>query len=183
MLTRDRALSLVLEHLQEESLRKHSLATEAVLRELAKRLKEDEEMWAITGLLHDLDYEETKDTPEKHGLRTAEILKDLLPEASIYAIKAHNGENTGVKPQSKLDFALRCGETVTGLIMAAAYVRPNKLEGMKAKSLRKKMKDKSFAASVNREVIQECSKLGLELSDFLNLAISGMQKIARDLGF
>lgn len=183
MLTRDKALDLLTKYLQEESLRKHSLATEAVLRELAKHLKEDKETWAITGLLHDLDYEETKDKPEEHGLRAAEILKDLLPEASLYAIKAHNGEKTGVVPQSKLDFALRCGETVTGLIMAAAYVRPNKLEGMKPKSLRKKMKDKSFAASVNREVIQECSKLGLELSEFLNLAILGMQKIAKDLGF
>ncbi len=183
MLSRDEALALLQQYIQEESLLKHSLATEGVLRELARFFQEDEELWGITGLLHDLDYESTKDNPQKHGLKSAEILKDKLPAESIQAIKAHNGEMTGVEPTSKLDFALRCGETVTGLIMAAAYVRPNKLEGMKPKSLRKKMKDKSFAASVNRETIGECSKLNLELSEFLSLAIAGMQKISRDLGF
>lgn len=181
MLNLQQAEELLRKYVNEPGLVKHSLASGAVLRELAYVLKQDEELWAITGLLHDLDYEQTKDQPEKHGLIAAELLAGKLPEESLYAIKAHNSEFTRVEPKSQLDFALRCGETVTGLILAAAYVRPTKFEGMKPKSLKKKMKDKSFAASVNRDIIKECEKLSLSLDDFLNIAIRAMQSIANQL--
>ena len=132
---------------------------------------ENEEFWGIVGLLHDLDYPLTHEDPAKHGLVGAERIGDRLPDEALHAIRAHNGEMTGVAPSSAFDYALRCGETVTGLVVTAALVRPTGMEGMQASSLKKKMKDKAFAASVNRDCIRQCSELGLELGDFLTLAI------------
>ncbi|WP_457571826.1 HDIG domain-containing metalloprotein [Desulfovulcanus sp.] len=183
MLTRKEAWQLLQSYIQEKNLLYHSLATEAVMKKLAHKLGFDTQLWGITGLVHDLDYPLTKDLPEEHGLKAAAILDGKLPEQALYAIQTHNGEMNGVQPKSTLDFALRCGETVTGLIIASALVRPQKLEGMKVKSLKKKMKDKSFAASVNRQTISECSKIGLQLNDFLALSIDALQAIAQEIGF
>jgi len=183
MLTRDEAINLLKEENPEPGIFNHALASEAVLRELALHLDQPDdivELWAMTGLLHDVDYPRTKGNPFRHGLDAAELIGGGLPEAGIYAIKAHNGEYTGVAPKSQFDYALRCGETVTGLITAASLVRPAGIEGMEAKSLKKKMKDKAFAASVNREIIKECEHLGLELTDFLNLAIKAMSAIGQN---
>lgn len=160
----------------------HALETEAVMRGLARRLGEDEELWSIAGLLHDLDYHETKDIPEEHALRSASMLTGKLPEAALRAIRAHNGERNGQMPSTRFDYALRCAETVTGLVSAAALVRPTKLDGLGAKSLKKKMKDKAFAAAVNREIIRECEKLGLGLDDFLNDAVASVASIADQVG-
>ncbi|EPR37635.1 metal dependent phosphohydrolase [Desulfovibrio sp. X2] len=182
MLDRDAALALVRANIPDLSLFQHCLASEAVLRSLADRLGQDETLWALTGLLHDLDYATTKDDPARHGLAAADMLAAELPGEALQAIRAHNAEHTGVAPESALDFALRCGETVTGLITAAALVRPTKLEGLAASSLKKKMKDKAFARTVNRETIKECDRLGLELADFLNLAVAAMQGVAPDVG-
>lgn len=176
MLDRPTALALV-----DQSMLIHSLETEAVLRALADKLGHDPELWGLTGLLHDLDYPETKDAPERHGLETAERLAGKLPEEALQAIRRHN-EINGNEPQTELDFALRCGETVTGLVHAAALVRPTRLQGMEAKSLRKKMKDKSFAATVCRQTIGECAKLGLEINEFLTLAIQAITQIESDVG-
>lgn len=179
MLTRDEAVLLLDEEKTDSGLMRHALASESVLKELALRLGQPGEvvdLWAMTGLLHDVDYPRTKDNPAMHGLAAAEIIGGRLPDEAIYAIKAHNSEYTNIPPKSQLDYALRCGETVTGLIAAAALVRPNGMEGMEAKSLKKKMKDKAFAASVNREIIKECEHLGLELTEFLNLAIKAMSE-------
>jgi hypothetical protein len=174
MITRDEAFKLLENSNPGESLIQHGLATEAVMRGLAKELGQDEELWAITGLLHDLDYPETKDDAPQHGLKTAEMLSGQLPDEAIQAIRTHNAEMNGSTPASEFDYALRCGETVTGLITAAALVRPNGYEGMKPKSLKKKMKDKSFAASVNRDNIRECDKLGIDLGRFLEIGIESM---------
>ncbi|SDN51421.1 HDIG domain-containing metalloprotein [Desulfonauticus submarinus] len=182
MFSREEAFNFLNQNIKDANLIRHCVATEGVLQILARHFGQDENLWGITGLLHDVDYEFTKETPDLHGLKAGEMLEGKLPEESIYAIKAHNWEMTKVEPKSELDWALRCGETITGLILAAAYVRPTKLEGMKAKSLKKKMKDKSFAASVNRDTIRECSKLGLELGEFLALAIKGVQNKAKELG-
>ncbi|HAS87992.1 MAG TPA: HD family phosphohydrolase [Desulfovibrio sp.] len=182
MISRDEALELLKANVKEENLIQHSLESEAVLGALAEKLGKDVELWAMTGLLHDLDYSETAETPEKHGLIAAEMLDGKLPEEAIQAIRAHNGGMTGVAPESDFDFALRCGETVTGLIHANALMRPEKMNGMKPKSLKKKMKAKAFAASVDREIIKECDKIGLELGDFFALSIEAVTKVAPEVG-
>ncbi len=177
-ITRENAWTMVQENTNEAFLLQHALATEAILEALAAHLQEDVALWGITGLLHDVDYAQTAQTPEKHGLVACELLKDALPEHALYAIKAHNGEMNGHTPQSPLDFALRCGESVTGLVVTAALVRPTGITGMEAKSLKKKMKDKAFAASVSRENIKECDKIGLDLDTFLKLSIEAMAQKA-----
>ncbi len=183
MLSREEALKMVREKVQEDNLVKHSLATEAVMRSLASRLGYDVEIWGLTGLLHDLDYTLTQDDYSRHGLESAEMLQDQLPPEAVRAIEAHAAElNQARGPSTTLDYALRCAETVTGLVMAAALVRPEKMSGMKAKSLKKKMKDKAFAASVNRAIIAEHEKLGLDQNQFLSLSIQAMEEIAPDLG-
>ncbi|MFO7817264.1 MAG: HDIG domain-containing metalloprotein [Thermodesulfobacteriota bacterium] len=179
MIDRNEALQILNSELgAERNLINHSLETEAVMRALAEHLGKEIELWGITGLLHDIDYPQTKNSPDRHGLDGAAMLADKLPQEALQAIKAHNSEHTGVQPQTEFDFALRCGETVTGLISASALVRPQKMTGMKPKSLKKKMKDKAFAASVNRETIKECRQIGMELTDFLTLAISAIAGIA-----
>jgi len=182
MLTRDEAFTLLTKHVPEAQLITHSLESEAVLTALARRLGKDETLWGITGLLHDLDYATTKDKAERHGLDSADLLAGMLPEEALTAIRAHNGERTGIAPSTDLDFALRCGETVTGLIHTNALVRPARLEGMDAKSLKKKMKDKAFAASVCRETIGECQKLGLEQAEFFTIAVAAVAGIADKVG-
>lgn len=182
MLNREQALALLQEWHPEPHLVQHALASEAVMRGLAVQLGEDEELWGLTGLLHDLDYPLTHDKPEQHGLLGAERLEGLLPEPALHAIRAHNGEMTGVLPESTFDFALRCGETVTGLVVTAALVRPSGMEGMQVSSLKKKMKDKAFAASVNRDCIRQCVQAGVDLDTFLALAIRSMSAIDAELG-
>jgi putative nucleotidyltransferase with HDIG domain len=180
MLARAEALEL-LKNSAPDHLFIHALETEAVMRALAERLGHDQEVWGLAGLLHDLDYPQTKDTPEKHGLLTAETLTGKLPDEAVQAIARHN-EINGNLPETQFDFALRCGETVTGLIHTAALVRPTRMQGMEAKSLKKKMKDKAFAASVCRETIKECEKIGLELGDFLTLSIAAITGIENEAG-
>ena len=182
MLDRDAALALMRQHCPE-TLWQHALASAAVLGALATHLGEDTALWSVTGLLHDLDYARTAATPEQHGLVAAAQLQGQLPEAALTAIRAHNREMNGAAPAAtRLDFALRCGETVTGLVVAAALVRPTGIMGMEVKSLKKKMKDKAFAASVNRANIQQCSELGLTLDEFLRIAIDAMSREAQNLG-
>ena len=181
MMSRDDALAQLRAHNPEAHLIQHALASEAVLRALAERLGEDADLWAMTGLLHDIDYPLTQMMPEAHGLRGAEMLEGALPEPALAAIRAHN-DCTGFTPATPLDFALRCGETVTGLVVTAALVRPTGMEGMEAKSLKKKMKDKAFAASVNRDCIRECDRIDLDLDAFLALAIDAMTPHAAVLG-
>ncbi len=184
MMHREEALELLQKNLNDESLMKHSLSTEAVMRKLAERLGKDQETWGLTGLLHDLDYAMTADDHTRHGIESAEILKDRLPDESIRAIRVHAAEMNGSgTPQTDLDYALRCAETVTGMVMAAGLIRPSGLEGMKPKSLKKKIKDKAFAASVNREIIKEHQRLGLDQEEFLSIAIMSMQSIAGQIGF
>lgn len=174
MLTREEAIMLVKEQNPERHLVQHALASEAIMRALAENFGEDVEFWGIIGLVHDVDFPHTKDIPEKHGLMAEDILAGKMPGDAVAAIKAHNSECTGVEPQSRLDHALRAAETVTGMVSAAALVRPTGYEGMEAKSVKKKMKDKAFAANVNRERIRECEKMGMPLDDFLALSIRAM---------
>ncbi len=182
MIARDEAMALLLAKNPEQHMVSHALETEAVMAAMAEKLGRDAALWGLTGLLHDLDYPDTKSDPARHGLIARELLEGKLPPEALQAIAAHNSEHTGVMPESEFDYALRAGETVTGLISAAALVRPTRMEGMKGKSLKKKMKDKSFAAAVRRENIHECEKAGLSLDDFLALSIAAMTAIAPEVG-
>ena len=182
MITRDEALQLIRSYVKNEKLIKHMIAVEAIMRKLAERLGEDKELWGLVGLLHDLDYEITQNEFEKHGLIAAEILKDKLPEEALNAIKAHN-EKTGFKWESKLTYALKAADQVSGLIIATALVMPNKkLSEVKVSSLLKKFKQKDFARSVKREKIKLCEQLGLSLDKFLELSLKALQEIHEELG-
>lgn len=182
MITRKAALDLLLGQNPEPHLMHHALASEAVMRLLAEREHEDVDLWGLAGLLHDIDFPVTRNTPEQHGVYAMTLLDNALPESALAAIRAHNSECNGHTPTTRFDIALRCAETVTGLVSAAALVRPTRMEGMKASSLKKKMKDSSFAASVSRDRIKECSQLDMELGDFLTLAITAITPIAANIG-
>jgi putative nucleotidyltransferase with HDIG domain len=139
MLNRDEALDLLKQHIKREKLIKHCLAVEAILGELSKSLNENTEEWRICGLLHDIDFEYTEKNPEKHGIISNEILKDKVSEKILYAIKAHNYENTGCEPKSKLDFALIAADAVSGFLIATALIIPSKkLRDVKTETLNKK---------------------------------------------
>lgn len=181
MISREQALELLKAQGPDDYLWQHSLSSEAIMRALAPRFGGDIEGWGICGLLHDIDFPHTKDTPEEHGLRAREILSSpnnspeaALAEPYIYAIAAHNSEYSGQQPKTTLDYALRCAESVTGLISAAALMRPQGMQGMEVKSIKKKFKDKAFARAVNRERIKECEQIGLSLDDFIAISIEAM---------
>lgn len=184
-ITLEKAREILPKYLKDPNNLTHSRESEVVMAALAKRLNEDEEKWAIAGLLHDLDWEQTSEEFEKHGLTTMEILKEEgieLPEDMKHAIQSHNEQYTGVKRESNFDYALAAGESVTGLIFAYALMRPTNFEGMKAKSVNKKFKDKNFAAKVSRELINDIEKTGLERSEFFTIAIQAMQEIESEIG-
>lgn len=154
------------------------------MRDLAKYLGEDEDKWGLAGLLHDLDVEKVNADPKVHGLETARILeeKGMDPEI-IDAIKHHNEIATGIERSTKFQHALAAGETITGLIVATALVYPDKkVASVKPKSIKKRMKQKAFAASVKRENIMECEKAGIPLDDFIGLSLVAMSKIGDELG-
>ncbi len=182
MIQRQAAVELLYEHVGEDNQRAHALESEAVLRALARRLDADEDLWGLTGLLHDIDFATVGDDFSQHGMVGAKQLAGKLPAEALHAIQAHNADHTGVQPEAPLDWALRCGETITGQVSANARVRPKGMVGMKPKSLKKKMKDKSFAAAVRRDIIRECEKLGLELGEFLQLSIDAIAPIADQVG-
>ncbi|MFH1008868.1 MAG: HDIG domain-containing metalloprotein, partial [Candidatus Latescibacterota bacterium] len=171
-------------HLNADHLIKHSLASEAIMRALARRLGHDEDLWGIAGLLHDLDFEETKENPAIHGLKTAQILKENgLSDDLIEAVKRHNAEGLGLVRGSDFDHALAAAETVTGLIVATALVYPDKkLASVRVGSLTKRMKKKDFARAVDRSVIVECEELGLGVDEFLGIGLEAMQGIHEELG-
>lgn len=183
-ITRSRALELVEQYLPQEAMRKHSLATEAIMRALAHRLGRSEEQWGIAGLLHDLDYNETRDTMSRHGLLTEQILSGLnLSPEIIGAIKAHNADNLGFARSTQFEHALVCAECITGLIVATTLVYPEKkIAAVKPASIIKRMKQKEFARSVNRDYIRECELIGIPLAEFAELSLEAMRGIAADLG-
>jgi putative nucleotidyltransferase with HDIG domain len=183
-ITRDEALQLMKEYLKAENLQKHSLATEIIMRKIAQKSGENEELWGIAGLLHDLDFEETKDDMPNHTLKTEEILKKKnVSKEIIEAIKGHNAENLGYKRERPIDHALTCAECITGMVVATTLVYPDKkLASVKPKSILKRMKQKEFARSVNREYIKECEKIGIPLEEFAELSLNAMREISDELG-
>lgn len=183
-ITRDEALQLMKEYLKAENLQKHSLATEIIMRKIAQKRGENEELWGIAGLLHDLDFEETKDDMPNHTLKTEEILKVRgVSKEIIEAIKGHNAENLGFERERPIDHALTCAECITGMVIATTLVYPDKkLASVKPKSILKRMKQKEFARSVNREYIKECEKIGIPLEEFAELSLNAMREISDELG-
>ena len=182
-MTREEALDSIKANVENENLVKHMLATEAIMRALARHLGEDEEEWGLTGLLHDIDMELTEGDMNTHSKLGADLVRELgASEAMAHAILCHN-ETHGIPCETKLDKALFCADPLTGLIVAAALVRPDKkLAGLEAKSVRKRFKEKSFAAGVDREQVSRCSQIGLELDEFIELGLEAMKGIADDLG-
>lgn len=178
--TRADAWQLLNEYVQSP-LWKHCLAVEAAMRAYARKYGEDEELWGITGLLHDMDYERF---PDKHPFHEVEIFREQgYPEAMIQAILGH-ATFSGVPRESQMAKCLFAVDELCGFIMACAYVRPTKLEGLEPKSVKKRLKEKSFAAKVNRaEIAQGILELGVPEDEHMALVIRAMQGIAPELGF
>ncbi len=184
MISREIAVKLLNDNIQNANMIKHCLASEAVLRAIALKLNQNPEEWGMAGLLHDIDVEITHADPHKHGPFAAGMLDELLPPDAVDAIVMHNEVATGKARSTVFQHALAAGETITGLIMATALVYPDKkLASVKTKSITKRMKEKAFAASVKRENILECELIGIPINDFAELALSAMQQISDDLGF
>lgn len=182
--TREEGLDLVHAHLKNENLVNHSLAAEAVLRAMAERLGEDQEKWGLAGLLHDLD-SETQPDLATHTTETVEILKEKGVDAEIIeAIRLHNATAWPGEQRAKVfHHALAAGETITGLIIASALVNPaKKLSAVKAKSVKKRYKEKAFARGADRGIIAECEQAGIPLADFCELSLIAMQAIAEEIG-
>lgn len=181
-MTRDLAYKLTKPRFSNKNLFKHVLAVEAVMRELAEHFDEDVEKWGLAGLLHDFDYEETVNTPEKHTLVTEQLLSEYnLPQEIIHAIKSHNNI---VPCETLMDKALYATDPITGLIVAATLMHPDKkLASVDTDFVLRRFKEKSFAKGANREQIQTCTEIGLSLHEFTSIALRGMQKISKELGF
>jgi predicted hydrolase (HD superfamily) len=181
--TRDDALMLLQEYNQNEALIRHALAVEGVMRFSARKRGQDEDTWGIVGLVHDLDYEKF---PEKHCHKSEEILRQRgWPEECIRAVLSHGwGICTDVEPKSDMEKTLYAVDELTGLVAATAMVRPSRsVLDMNVKSVKKKWKEKSFAAGVNRQIIEKgAAMLGMEVDELINDAIMGMREVADQIG-
>lgn len=182
-LTRDDALDSIEANVENRNLIYHMLATEAVMRAMARHFGEDEETWGVTGLLHDIDVELTEGDMQAHSELGADIARELgASEDMAQAILCHN-EAHGIYPETMLEKSLFCADPLTGLIVAAALVRPDKrLEGLTTKSLIRRFGEKRFAAGADREQIAKCRELGLELEEFMALGLEAMKGISDEIG-
>jgi putative nucleotidyltransferase with HDIG domain len=190
-LSYDRALDLFNTHIKDEKIRMHCRATERIMRALARHFDQDEEQWAILGLLHDIDFDKTKDAPVMHCVLARDILQEAgVSDESINVICSHawgtecgGGDVTENKRSRNIEHALVAAETITGLIYAAALMNPEKkLAHVKVKSLKKKFKSKAFAKNCNRAFMAEIENTGLEQGEFFDIAIKAMQEISDELG-
>jgi len=181
MPTREEALALLHEWVDNEGLINHMKAVEAAVRQYAREMGQDEETWGLAGLLHDLDWEKY---PDEHPLRAVDVLRSRgYPEEVLQAILAHRYDFTNVQPESDLDRVLVACDELTGLINATALVRPTGIDDLTPKSVKKKMKDKAFAAGVDREDVRRGAELlGVDLDTHIAKVIAAMQGIAEELG-
>ena len=180
-MTRDEALALLKSHMKNKNLIKHCLAVEACMRALAVRLGHDPEPWALAGILHDLDYEMTGMSAELHTTETVKVLREKgIAEPIVHAVQAHAGK---VPCETPMDWAIFSVDPLTGLIISATLMHPEKkLKSVDLEFLKRRYKEKSFARGARREEIEESKNLGLELDEFLSIAIAAMQGIDADLG-
>jgi putative nucleotidyltransferase with HDIG domain len=184
MIARDEAFALVTDRIPQQNLVYHCVATEIIMRALAVRLGQPEadvERWGLTGLLHDLDYAETADDFERHGVVSAAELEGLIDDEMVHAVLAHADK---APRESLLDHALWCADPTTGFIVAAALVRPEKdLAGVQVKSLKKRWKEGAFAKGANRDQMAGHEQLGLDRDEFLSVALTALQQRASEIGF
>ena len=184
--SREEALALLHEYTENENLRKHMYAVEAAMRAYARKHGEDEELWGVTGLIHDFDYErfpnEARSPTEEHPSSGVAILREKgWPEEILHAVMAH-AEHTGVAPETNLAQTLRAVDDLTGFVIACSLVRPTGISDLKAKSVKKKLKDRSFAAAVNREEIAEYTEaIGEDMTEHIDFVIDAMRGIADTL--
>lgn len=186
MITRQQALDFLNEKIENKNIIKHMLATEAMMRALARKFKIDEREWAMAGLLHDGDYCEIVPV-EKQGIQVTEWLKEKgyeIPPDVAYAMAAHNWHNTGVEPKSKMDWTIFCGDSLTGLIVAATLVLPSrKLADLTVENVLNRFKESHFAKGTRRDEIALCGeKLGIPLEEFVKITLEAMQGISGELG-
>ncbi|MDP8313468.1 MAG: HDIG domain-containing protein [Candidatus Celaenobacter antarcticus] len=179
---REEALTLLKTHLKNRNLQKHCLAVEAAMAHFAEYFDEDTNMWALAGLLHDLDYESTVNNFARHGKDSVELLKDKgLDEKILYAIEAHPGH---VERKSNMDKVLYAVDSLTGLIVAAALMHPGKkISSLDTNFVMRRFKEKRFAAGANREQIKSCEEFGMSLEDFIEHTLQAMAGIEKELGF
>lgn len=187
MITRDRALNLLTTHVQAVNLRRHCLAVGAVMKALAPKFQGDPQLWEILGLIHDSDWEETKDNPDQHTRVTLKRLEELEETDArlIHALKSHNTKFTHLAElEGSMEWSLECCDELTGFIVAVALVQPDKkLSSVNVDSVLRKFPQKEFAAAVDRTQISACEgQLGIPLPEFINVCLSAMQSIAPDLG-
>jgi len=183
MISREEAVKLLYENVTSDNMLKHCFASEAVLRGIAKRLGKNEEEYGIAGLLHDIDVEITNADPYTHGPYAEKLLKGLITGEMLDAIVMHNELATGKERSTEFQHALAAGETITGLITATTLVYPDKkIASVKPNSVTKRMKQKAFAASVKRENILECEKIGIPLEEFVEISLASMAGINEVLG-
>lgn len=169
--------------LTNKNLIKHSLAVEAIMRELAAYFKENLEQWGLAGLLHDIDYDRTANDPSMHSIIGAEILEGLGVDGTVvYAVKAHNSHH-GLERKANIDKALFCADPVSGLLTAGALILPSKkLEDVTVDFIMRRFNEKAFARGANREQIMTCGELGLSLEKFIEISLNAMKGIAAELG-
>ena len=180
-MNREEALDLVKEHLKNKNLVKHSLAVEACMKAVARRIGQDEEIWGLAGILHDMDYEITEKSPELHTTETVKILAEHgIDDEIIHAVKAHAAQ---VSCESEMDWAIFSIDPLTGLIIAATLMHPNKkLKEVDLGFVQRRYKEKSFARGARREDIEQCTNIPLELDEFISVCLEAMQGIDQELG-
>jgi len=192
MITREKAQQLLNKYITTEWLKLHMRETEVIMKALAKHFGEDEELWGISGLLHDLDYDYVEKDPQRHVVEFDKILEmenlkigEDIPEEMYHAIKAHYEEHPQIsqKRESKLDYSLSAAENISGFLVACALVQPDKkISSVKVESVMKKFKKKDFAKAVNRNLIYDIEKTGLSLEDFVKIALDSINEISSEIG-
>lgn len=175
-------MDLINSNVKKRNVVLHMLAVEAIMRSIARFLGDDEYKWGLVGLLHDVDYERTEAAPERHGLLSEQMLKGLVSDEVIRAIKTHNSAHTGVEPASKMEKALIASDAVSGLLIACALVMPSKkLTDVKVESVAKKFRDKDFARGADRNRIMVCEQIGIPRDKFFELALNGLKATAEEI--
>ena len=184
MLTRNEALTLVKKNVTKKNSVFHMVAVEAIMKSIAKYLGENERLWQLTGLLHDIDYEKTENNPDMHSLLSEKILSNFdVPEDILRAIKAHNFVYSHINPESNMEKALIACDAISGLLVACALVMPSKkLAEVKLSTVKKKYKDKSFARGVARERILFCEEIGIPRNIFFKLSLDGLKTVSSEIG-
>ncbi len=181
MISFNDGLNLLNKHINNKNLIKHSIAVSGCMKKLAEYFNEDVEKWRIVGLLHDIDYELTKDDSSKHGLLSLEILEENgFTEDMLYAVKSHSGH---AEPLSKMDISLYSADPLSGLIVAACLMHPTKkLANIDVNFIMRRFNEKRFAAGADREQIRLCEKLGITLEEFIRISLEGMREVSDDIG-